>query len=92
VFDADGGRDNFAPLASVDWQLHVYGDAPAGVRTVCASRGLPLHVFRWSRAAANSGLERNALYLVRPDGYVGLATARPEAVAEYLDVRHLHAL
>jgi hypothetical protein len=32
------------------------------------------------------------LYLVRPDGYVGLATARPEAVAEYLDVRHLRAV
>jgi hypothetical protein len=58
---------------------------------LCASRELPLHVFRWSRAASNAGFEQNALYLVRPDGYVGLATKRPEAVAEYLDARQLRA-
>ncbi|HEX6463363.1 MAG TPA: FAD-dependent monooxygenase, partial [Vicinamibacterales bacterium] len=85
----DGGRDNFAPLASVDWQLHVYGEAPAGIEALCASRRLPAHVFRWSQAAANAGLQPDGLYLVRPDGYVGLATGRPEAVAAYLDKHHL---
>ena len=87
----NGGRDNFAPLAAVDWQVHVYGDAPTGSERLCASRELPLHVFRWSRAASNAGFEQNGLYLVRPDGYVGLATKRPEAVAEYLDARQLRA-
>lgn len=85
VPDADGGRDNFAPLASVDWQLHVYGDMPAGIEALCAPRGLPVYAFRWSQAAANAGLEQNGLYLVRPDGYIALAAGRAEAVAAYLD-------
>src|SRR5258708_21385518 len=36
------GADNFAPLTSLDWQVHVYGDAAPEVRTVCVSRELPL--------------------------------------------------
>src|SRR4029077_18646928 len=30
------GTDNFAPLASLDWQLHVYGQASASLRPVAA--------------------------------------------------------
>ena len=62
--------DNFAPLTSLDWQVHVYGEATAELRTACQNRQLPLHVFPWSVAARRTGLRRNAVYLVRPDGYV----------------------
>jgi 2-polyprenyl-6-methoxyphenol hydroxylase-like FAD-dependent oxidoreductase len=67
--------DNFAPLSSLGWQLHVYGDASSELAEACASRGLPLHVFPWRPAASSAGLSRNAAYLIRPDGYVGLADA-----------------
>jgi len=83
--------DNFAPLTSLDWQVHVYGDAPGGAEALCASRGLRLHVFAWSAAAAHAGLARNAVYLIRPDGYVGLATERLEQVGTYLDARRVRA-
>jgi 2-polyprenyl-6-methoxyphenol hydroxylase-like FAD-dependent oxidoreductase len=86
---ADGERDNFAPLTSLDWQLHVYGDAPPGAERLSSSRALPLHAFHWSPAAAHAGLNQHALYLVRPDGYVGLATERVEDVEKYLDAHHL---
>ena len=86
---ADGGSDNFAPLTSLDWQLHVYGDVPAGIETLAEQRGLAVHVFGWSDAAADAGLQRGALYLVRPDGYVGLAAERVEEVGTYLDARRL---
>jgi hypothetical protein len=43
---------------------------------------VPLHVFEWSSHAARAGLRRNAVYVVRPDGYVGLAQ-------EQADVRQL---
>jgi len=60
------GVDNFAPLTALDWQVHVYGgDAPAA--------GLPLCEFPWSEAVEAAGLERGALYLVRPDGYLAYA-------------------
>ena len=44
-------------------------------------------VRRWSRA----GLRRNAVYLVRPDGYVALANAEgiATAVTSYLDAHQI---
>lgn len=81
--------DNFRPLDSLDWQVHVYGDAGAGMRESCGRRGLALHTFPWHSAAARAGLGRDAVYLVRPDGHVGLADASstPAALERYLDHR-----
>jgi 2-polyprenyl-6-methoxyphenol hydroxylase-like FAD-dependent oxidoreductase len=85
------GEDNFAPLSSLDWQLHVYGTATAELRAMCTARNLPLEVFTWRADMRGAGLQRNAAYLVRPDGYVALADAdaRAGAVASYLDTRAL---
>lgn len=69
------GTDNFAPLTSLDWQAHVYGVASPALVSACAARALPLHVFAWQHAMGRAGFARNALYLVRPDGYVALADA-----------------
>src|SRR4029453_16856547 len=79
--------DNFAPLASLIWQLHVYGAAAPEIHAVCGDRDLPLHEFRWEDAMKRAGFRRNALYLVRPDGYVALAAAEqsPTVLASYLD-------
>jgi hypothetical protein len=40
----------------------------------------------------SAGLRRDAVYLVRPDGYVGLADAGAStaAIAQYLRKRHLN--
>ncbi len=83
--------DNFAPLTSMDWQAHVYGDAPAELRAVCDVRKLRLHVFPWRPEMGRAGLLRNALYLVRPDGYVALADpdAGVAALTSFLDARKL---
>src|SRR5262249_17911756 len=67
------GQDNFAPLASLTWQVHVYGQPRPGVAEVCAELQLPLHLFEWRRGTRRAGLLRAALYLVRPDGHVALA-------------------
>ncbi len=68
-----GESDNFAPLTSLQWQVHVYGEARGGVAETCAELGLALHVFPWENTMHAAGLERSALYLIRPDGYVALA-------------------
>jgi hypothetical protein len=65
--------DNFEPLKALDWQVHIYGDAGEALRDAVVRLKLPLHVYPWTKAAAEAGFERDALYLVRPDGYVALA-------------------
>ncbi|HET7548317.1 MAG TPA: FAD-dependent monooxygenase [Usitatibacter sp.] len=84
---------NFAPLASVQWQVHVYGTAPAPLTDACRELGLELHAFPWDEKARAAGLARDALYLVRPDGYVALAdaAASADALRSYLVERGLHA-
>jgi 2-polyprenyl-6-methoxyphenol hydroxylase-like FAD-dependent oxidoreductase len=77
--------DNFAPLHSLAWQVHVYGDASPKLRAECDTLHLPLHAFAWCDAAHAAGLARDAAYVVRPDGYVGLATTTPTEVAAYFD-------
>jgi 2-polyprenyl-6-methoxyphenol hydroxylase-like FAD-dependent oxidoreductase len=85
--------DNFTPLNSLDWQIHVYGDAKPDLKALCAKRKLPLHIFPWTTEMDRTGLRRSSAYLVRPDGYVGLADpeASATAVASYLDARQLSA-
>ncbi len=68
-------HDNFTPLGSLSWQVHVYGDARTELRDGCTAMGLQLCVFPWTREAGHAGFTRDALYLVRPDGYVALASA-----------------
>jgi 2-polyprenyl-6-methoxyphenol hydroxylase-like FAD-dependent oxidoreductase len=79
------GADNFAPLTSVDWQVHVYGEASGELRDWCAQKNLPLHVFAWTPDHGYAGLAHNALYLLRPDTYVALAEASgsPSALDRY---------
>jgi hypothetical protein len=69
----------------------VYGDAPAEVEAVCRERRLPLHVFPWRQEMSRAGLRRNAVYLVRPDGYVALPDpeGRATAISSYLSARKL---
>lgn len=67
--------DNFEPLSSMDWQVHVYGHAVDALRNACRTAGLAMYVMPWSKAAADAGMVRDAWYLVRPDGYIAVAAA-----------------
>jgi 2-polyprenyl-6-methoxyphenol hydroxylase-like FAD-dependent oxidoreductase len=73
----DFGIDNYAPLMTGDWQVHVYGDAAADFEEHCRALGLALHRFAWRAGLSASGLRRNAAYLLRPDSYVALALREP---------------
>jgi 2-polyprenyl-6-methoxyphenol hydroxylase-like FAD-dependent oxidoreductase len=79
--DSNASDDNFAPLASMDWQVHVYGEATQELRAVCEAQRLQIKVFPWRRENRLAGLKRHAAYLVRPDGYVALADAEGGAAA-----------
>ena len=91
---AAGAQDNFAPLATLKWQVHVYGSSKTELAEFCAGRALQFQSFAWQTACDEAGLLRNALYLVRPDGYVALADpdASPQRLAQYFATREIHAV
>lgn len=73
------GSDNFVSLADMTWQVHVYGAAGRGIADWCSKRKVPLRQFDWREDFAKAGIERNALYLLRPDSYVALAATNGKA-------------
>jgi hypothetical protein len=87
----DSGNDNFEPLTAIEWQAHVYGEAQPALKDVCAELRIPLHVFGWKSEMRRAGLEKDAFYLVRPDGYVGLvdATANAQILRRYFAARQM---
>jgi 2-polyprenyl-6-methoxyphenol hydroxylase-like FAD-dependent oxidoreductase len=85
------GEDNFASLAAMVWQVHVYGAASEALVRWCAQASLPLHVFAWRPEHEAAGLTQNALYLLRPDSYVALVdpTGSPDALEQYRAARSI---
>ncbi|MBO0737880.1 MAG: FAD-dependent monooxygenase [Alphaproteobacteria bacterium] len=79
------GKDNFEPLAAMNWQVHVYGSASAQLTDWCACHDVPLHVLDWRPEHEAAGLARNATYLLRPDSYVALAdpSGAPDVLERY---------
>jgi hypothetical protein len=86
-------EDNFTPLTSLAWQVHVYGDPRHGIADACSGLSLPIHAYAWTPEMGRAGLVRGALYLVRPDGYIALADPEgdPQRLGRYFTSRGLHA-
>jgi len=89
-----GEQDNFAALTSMDWQIHVYGHATLELRTLADGRKIPLHAFPWGAGMRHAGLRRDAVYLIRPDGYIGLVDSAGSATAigTYLSEKNLRTI
>jgi 2-polyprenyl-6-methoxyphenol hydroxylase-like FAD-dependent oxidoreductase len=87
--ETEPGKDNFAPLDSLTWQVHVYGELRGGLAEACAELRLPLHYFAWQPGMRRAGLLRAAFYLVRPDGYIAMAVSQadPERLRHYFNER-----
>ena len=84
--------DNFAPLSSLDWQVHQYSNwICPDIRRLCLQRNLAMHVFPWKSEFARTGLAESAAYLIRPDGYIAFAdpAAKARNLAAYLDTQGL---
>ena len=86
VAEADGAADNYKSLQSLDWQAHIYGEATAGATATLVDVATPLHRFAWTVGAEAAGFVRGAVYLIRPDGHVALASndASGAALKHYL--------
>ncbi len=84
-------QNNFAPLRSLDWQVHVYGEASDELRAVADAHRIPLIQFRSDQAAIAAGIPRDAALLVRPDGYIAVvATSQTSgSLAAFLHQWHI---
>lgn len=76
--------DNFAPLKSLDWQVHVYGSATESLKKYLAEKPvsriqLSLHEFQWNSQMEKTGFQKDAVYLIRPDGYLAFLSAVQDA-------------
>ena len=81
------GKDNFEPLASPVWQVHIYGDTDAELSAWCARRNVAFHRFDWQAAHDDAGLQRNTAYLLRPDTYVAVAGGASDTFERYFAAR-----
>ena len=86
-----GGKDNFASLAAMTWQLHVYGAPRAELAVWCDDHHISLHCFYWRPEHGVAGFARDALYLLRPDTYVALADSSgdPSALDRYFAAQNI---
>jgi hypothetical protein len=78
-------RDNFETLTALAWQAHVYGEPRPGVAEICEGLNLPLHSFTWAAAMDRAGFIRDAIYVIRPDGYIGMSDqgTQPGRLSDY---------
>ena len=79
------GIDNFASLATIAWQIHVYGTPSPALCGWCKDHNIVLNAFGWRAEHQAAGLTRDATYLIRPDTYVAEVdtSGTPEAVERY---------
>ena len=75
--------DNQEPLGQPSWQLHVYGTVPSLVEKTLPE-DIRVREFPWCNEAKAVGLKENVLYLLRPDGHVGLVTTEASDLPGYI--------
>lgn len=72
----DNTINNYKPLELLDWQIHIYGDITTqDFKNTIEKLGLKIYVFLWQPKLSKLGFQKNAVYLIRPDGYVAYANS-----------------
>ena len=70
----ESALENYHPLRSMNWQVHVYGKAESNLQKTCDRLQIELYVFPWGDLAEERKIPKDSTFLVRPDGYIALAS------------------
>lgn len=83
------GLDNYKASEAITWQVHLYGKADPALREWCEKRSIPLQIIDWKADYQIAGIEYGAMYLIRPDMYIALATAQsaPDMLDRYFSIQ-----
>jgi|GEM_PF-43388 len=84
--------NNFEPLVSMLWQVHCYGHPTPALNNLFSEKNIPFLVFTWGPEAKKAGYLKEAIYIVRPDGYIGLVdkSGNIQKISAYCDTYILH--
>ncbi|GGJ71414.1 FAD-dependent monooxygenase [Virgibacillus salexigens] len=80
-------KENYKSLQMVDWQVHIYGSATSKMQHFCYENGIKLYTFSFDSIAEGKGLQKEAIYLIRPDGHIGFTNSHQDInkLKAYLD-------
>ncbi len=67
--------DNYQSLTLLDWQIHIYGQITLEFKNSIQQQNLKYDEFPWQPIFKKHGFEKNAVYLLRPDGYIAYIDA-----------------
>lgn len=70
---------------SLKWNARLYGEASNQLIEYCRKNSLPLKRLPWRKELIKYGFVKDCLYLIRPDGYIGLVDlqASPDSIEQY---------
>jgi 2-polyprenyl-6-methoxyphenol hydroxylase-like FAD-dependent oxidoreductase len=79
--------DNFESLKTMKWQLHCYGKLPGDLQQFLDKGKLEYYIFPWNNTMLSKGIKKEVIYIVRPDGYIGLIAFQNDlsVINNYLD-------
>ena len=81
--------DNLDLISYAHWNLHIYGDIKKeleneinriNLKSGVANGLISLKNLAFNKQAAKCGIVKNAIYLIRPDGYVGFTAASQNSI------------
>lgn len=78
--------DNFEPLKSLSWQIHIYGEISENVHEELKSLDFPIHIFPLHPAKLKN-LSENMIYFIRPDGHIAIMVPKNKItlIKEYVE-------
>ena len=82
---AAGKDDNHALLDGSGWQAHCFGEIGKDEEDVLEHADVPVHLFPWIAEAQKKGFKQDAVYVVRPDGYIGLVLEKRTGSGQVLE-------